>query len=133
MNTTTNIKHRLSSFASLSPFGRVATKTVRQVMRKQDAHSCSSRWPAQTKNIQTGSTVTTATANNYKNYYSNMKTLNTRKFAFVTVGFLAVVLLGTALVDVKGLAVAGEYVGYLAALAILALGALDNTGAKKLV
>jgi len=62
-----------------------------------------------------------------------MKTLKTRKFAFVTIGFLAVVLLGTVLVNEKGLAVVGEYIGYLAALAILSLAAMDNPRTKKLV
>lgn len=62
-----------------------------------------------------------------------MKALNLRKFLLVTLGFFAVVLLGTTLLEVKGLTVTGETVGFVTALAILALAALDNTRVKRLV
>lgn len=62
-----------------------------------------------------------------------MKALNLRKFLFVALGFFAVVLLGATLLEVKGLTVTGEAVGFVTALAILALAALDNTRTKRLV
>ena len=62
-----------------------------------------------------------------------MKTLNLRKFFFVALGFLAVVLFGMTLIAVKGLTVAGDYVGYAAALAILGLAAMDTNRAKRLI
>ena len=62
-----------------------------------------------------------------------MKALNLRKFFLVAFGFLVVVLLGMALIAAKGLTVAGDYVGYGAALAILGLAALDTNRAKRLL
>ena len=105
----------------------------KQVVRKNDASSCLSRWPAEAKHDKNASTVTTATLNNYKYSDTNMKTLNIRKFLYVAFGLLAVVLFGLALVRFEGLTVVGDFVGFAAALAILALAALDNTRTKKLV
>ena len=133
MNTTTNAKHTMTSSGFRSLIRHGAIKTAKQVERKSDTPSCLSRWPSEIKHKQSITNTTTATLNNYKYSNSNMKTLNTRKFAFVTIGFLAVVLLGTVLVNEKGLAVVGEYIGYLAALAILSLAAMDNPRTKKLV
>ena len=106
---------------------------VKQVVRKNDATSCLSRWPVEIRNIPSVPTATTANINNYKYSDSNMKTLNIRKFLFVALGLLAVVLFGIALVDIEGLTVFGEFVGYAAALAILGLAAMDNKRTKKLV
>lgn len=132
MNTTTNTKHTMTTSASRRLATQGAIKMGKQVERKNDSQSCPSRWPVNTKQTQNVSTVTTANVNNSKLSNSSMKTNNIRNFILVGLGLMTVVLLGMALVDAKGLPVAGDYVGYAAALAILALGAMDNAGAKKL-
>ena len=60
-----------------------------------------------------------------------MKTLNLRKLALVTLGFVAVLLIGKTVIDAEGLNVAGEVIGYVAGLGILGLAALDNTRTKR--
>lgn len=62
-----------------------------------------------------------------------MKTLNLRKFFFVALGFLAVVLFGVTLIEIEGLTVLGEFLGFVAALAILGLAAMDTNRAKRLI
>ena len=133
MNTTTNTKLTLSIHGSQNLRKRGATQMSKQAVHPSHTKTCSSHWPSNAKASQVVSTVTNAPSTNSKYTTSNMKTLNIRKFTFVALGLMAVVLLGTALVNEKGLAVAGDYVGYLAALAILALGAMDNVRTKKLV
>ena len=133
MNTTTNTKHSLliSGFRKLHKQG--AYPMAKQVERKNDTPSCLSRWPVQTKCNASVSPVTTTQIDNLKLSYSNMNTLNIRKLIFVAIGFFTVVLFGAALIKTEGLSVVGETVGYLAALAIMALAATDNTRTKRLV
>lgn len=133
MNTTTITNHpfRIANSRSLSRLG--ARQVSKQVKCKNSQNSSLNRWPAVTKNNQDISNVTTASKTTYQNSSSNMKTLNLRKFFFVALGFLAVVLFGMTLIAVKGLTVAGDYVGYAAALAILGLAAMDTNRAKRLI
>ena len=133
MNTTTITNHpfRIANSRSLSRLG--AIQVSKQGKGKSHPQSSLNRWPAKTKENQGIATVTTAPFKNTQNSYSNMKALNLRKFLLVTLGFFAVVLIGATLLEVKGLTVTGEAVGFGTALAILALAALDNTRVKRLV
>jgi hypothetical protein len=133
MNTTTITNHpfRIANSRSLSRLG--AIQVSKPAKCKNSPHSALNRWPAKTNKDQGIATVTTVSNNNYSNSYSNMKALNLRKFFLVALGLLAVVLLGMTLVEVKGLPVAGDYVGYVTALAILGLAAMDTNRAKRLV
>jgi len=133
MTTTTITNHpfRLANSRSLSRLG--AIQVSKQAKGKNSPHSAPNRWPALSKQTQGNTTVTTVSKNTYSNSYSNMKALNYRKFFFVALGLLAVVLFGMTLVEVKGLPVVGDYLGYVAALAILGLAALDTNRAKRLV
>ena len=133
MNTTTITNHpfRIANSRSLSRLG--AIQVSKQGKCKGNPQSSLNRWPAKTKENQGIATVSTAPFKNTQYSYSNMKALNLRKFLFVALGFFAVVLLGATLLEVKGLTVTGEAVGFVTALAILALAALDNTRTKRLV
>jgi phosphatidate phosphatase APP1 len=133
MTTTTITNHpfRLANSRSLSRLG--AIQVSKQAKCKNNPPSALNRWPASTKHAQGNPTVTTVSNNTYSKTYSNMKALNLRKFFLVALGLLAVVLFGMTLVEVKGLTVAGDTLGYAAALAILGLAALDTNRAKRLV
>jgi hypothetical protein len=133
MNTTTNTKHRLSSSGSRSLSRQGSIQTAKQVDRNHDTPSCINRWPVKTKNSQSVQKATTASFNNSLTTDSNMNTLNIRKLIFVTLGLLAVVLFAMVLIGAEGLTVAGDFIGFVTALAILALAAMDNARAKRLV
>jgi len=132
MNTMTNTKPTLSQFGFRHLPKQGAIQKAKQVERKNDTPSCLSRWPAKTQHNQSVSAVTTASSNKSDNSYPNMNILTTRKFVLVTLGFFAVVLFGATLIKVEGLTVVGEIIGFVAALAILALAAMDNGRTKRL-
>ena len=132
MNTT-NTKSRLTTSGSRSLPKHGAIQMAKQVERKNETQPCLSRWPTKTKNSSIVTTVTSENYNNSKISNSNMNTLNIRKLLLVALGFIAVVLFAATLLEMKGLSVAGDTVGYLSALVILALAALDNPRAKRLV
>jgi len=131
MNTTTNTKLTLPMIESLERKVQRTLKKAIQRERNHRAHSSVNRWPAEHKNTCTGAALSTATYNQSFNSDSNMKTLNLRKLALVTLGFVAVLLIGKTVIDAEGLNVAGEVIGYVAGLGILGLAALDNTRTKR--
>lgn len=133
MNTTTNTKLTLPVFESFSLKSQRSIKKAIQRERGNRAKQSLSRWPTEHKVACNSTTTTTATYNTSFNSDSIMKTLKTRKFFLVALGFFAVVLFGMTLVATEGLNVAGEVIGYGAGLAILGLAALDNNGTKRFI
>lgn len=133
MNTTTNTKLTLPVIEAFSLKSQRAIKKAIQRERSHRTNQSLSRWPAEHKIACNSSTTTTANYNTSFNSDSTMKTLKTRKFFLVALGFFAVVLLGMTLVATEGLNVAGEVIGYVAGLAILGLAALDNNGTKRFI